>query len=112
MSVSTTVLTRYQGKFSFSICVSMLCVAIVFFGGVLFISSCVNIGTSLDATLGCLTSFIFYCVTIGISLGSTLGSFSVFFFVPLSLDVVSVVDVVLRGINVLLLILIGLVQIP
>ena len=53
----TISLTRYHGNGSYSICLAMLCVAIVIFGAMLLISFCVTICTTLGATLGGATVF-------------------------------------------------------
>ena len=64
MSGSTTLLDRYQGKGSYSICVSVLCVDIGIVGAMWFIYSCVTIGTSLGDTLGGIPGFIFCACTL------------------------------------------------
>ena len=79
MSFSTTLLTRYQHKDSYSIFVAMLCVAVGMIGAIWFIyfikfiPSCVTIGTLLGSTLGGLTGFLSSCCSIWSSLRVTLG---------------------------------------
>ena len=58
----------------------MLCVSIRIVVTMLFISSCVTIGTSLGATLGGLPGFLYPCITIDTSLGTTLGGIPGFIF--------------------------------
>ena len=62
MSVSITTLTRYEGEGSYSIFVAILFIAILIVGAILFISSCVTIGTLLCTTLGGLPGFLFLCL--------------------------------------------------
>ena len=59
VSGSITALTRYQGKVSYSICESMLCVAIAIVDFIQFIHSYVNIGNLLGTTLECFLGFLF-----------------------------------------------------
>ena len=66
VSGSTTLLARYQGNGSYSICVDMLCVAIVVVGYILIISSCVTRGTSLGATLGGLPGLYLFFYELGL----------------------------------------------
>ena len=73
VSGSITLFLEYHGKGSSSICVAMLCVAIGIVGAILFIYSCVDIGTLLGAALGGCPGFLFSCISIGTSLGVTLG---------------------------------------
>ena len=67
---SITVLTRYQGRGSSSICVAKLCVTIVIVNYiwliyfVWFISSCIAVVTLLGANLGGLSCFLFPCCSI------------------------------------------------
>ena len=64
MSESITTLELYQGKGLYSICVAMLCVAIVIVGAKEFVSFCVTIYIFLGVILDGCSGFLFLCVSI------------------------------------------------